>query len=139
METKRHDFFRPWATRRKRIYLACAVAALGSGGVFVLLVAVGIAPPKPTDVIMAIVTTPILFIALLAPFWDSPGEGRTFLEKCVEFSTVFLFLSGTTEVAWELPFVILDKAGKLNGLTSSDHALWVWWSYGAADAAIHHK
>ena len=107
--------------------------ALLAGGIPALLVGLSIAPPTPTDIVMSALITPILFIPLLAAFWDSPGENRTGLEKCAEFSTVFLVVSGVTEVAWELPWVILEKVGVMNGAGPSDHAIWTWWSFGAAD------
>ncbi len=133
-DRQHHDLFRPWAKRRRTIYRGCAAVALLGGGVPAILVNLSIAPPTPTDIVMSLIITPILFIPLLTALWDSPGENRTLLEKSAEFSTVFLIMSGITELTWELPFVILEKAGKMKGVGPSDHVLWVWWSFGAADS-----
>jgi hypothetical protein len=130
---QQHDLFRPWAPRRKAVYKVCSSVAFVGGAVPALLVALSIAPPTPTDVVASIIITPVLYLSVLASFWDAPGENRTWLEKTSEFSTVFLLMSGITELTWELPWVILEATGVMNGAGPDDHLLFTWWNYGSAD------
>ena len=81
-----HDFTKPWATQRVKVYLLCAAftatVAVGS----IIGVGVGLIPMVPVTGTVAcfLFMTPV-FIMFIASWIDAPGETRTTLEKANEF------------------------------------------------------
>lgn len=129
-----HDFARPWAKQRVRIYLWCTVASAVSALGAIIGVGVGILPMTPETGIIAcgIFTTPIM-IAFATPWFDAPGETRTLLEKANEFQMLWFVAAAVgSELWWELPWLVADCFGLMN-LTDQDKWGFAWWYYGVAD------
>jgi hypothetical protein len=122
--------FHPW---RLRIY---AAAALLTSTVFtVATVGVGtgwLAPTRTLDVIANILMAiPILGIPLVA-LKNAPGERREPLEKAAEFSIVFMTLSASSQLSYELIYVVGHPFGLWHS-TGKPGWGWLWWQYAQTD------
>jgi hypothetical protein len=130
MNRQQHDFARPIAVFRKRIYLACILLAVASalgpwGGVIL-----GIFTPETAAWIWGLVAYVALLTPLAVAWLDAPGENRSFLEKAYEFMLVWFPVSASSQVSWEFPWLIYDALGLMKGVGPQDHWAWQWWAYG---------
>jgi hypothetical protein len=130
---QQHDFNRPIAAHRKRVYGWSALGAAMLMFVCVLMVGFGVWPMEPTGYVMtALMCVPII-APLLAAWWDAPGENRTTLEKSYEFLMVWFPVTAIgSELVWEVPWLIGDLLGWMN-FTYDDPWGFYWSFYGLAD------
>lgn len=87
---------------------------------------------EPTGFIAGPALCVPLFVMMAAAWWDAPGENRTTLEKSNEFMLLWFPITASSELFWELVWLIGDAFGLMN-LTEQDRWGWMWWIYGAAD------
>ncbi|MEI2713195.1 MAG: hypothetical protein V9G04_07815 [Nocardioides sp.] len=132
MALQQHDFGRPWAAHRKRIYFWMGVLCF-----FVTIPPwIGVMlewwSPEPMGTIAAGAVCVPIMVPLFAAWWDAPGENRTTLEKAYEFMLVWFPISALSQGLWELTWLVGDALGYMN-LTEDQHWGWFWWFYGAAD------
>jgi hypothetical protein len=131
---QKHDFTRPAAPFRKRVYWwSSAYATVVAVG---LIVGVGVEwlPMDPEVGIWGctLFITPV-FLAFIVSWMDAPGENRTILEKANEFQMVwFVVAAAASELWWELVWLIGDLAGWMN-LDENDRWGWIFWYYGIND------
>ncbi|OJZ76139.1 hypothetical protein BRW65_01530 [Mycobacterium paraffinicum] len=129
----KHDFSRPIAQQRKRIYTACAAWATLLVLACILLVGAGVFPLEPTGFIMTALLIPAIFTPPIVAWRDAPGESRTQLEKAYEFILVWFPITAIgSEIAWELPWLVGDLFGWMN-FTGNDPWGFYWSFYGFAD------
>lgn len=130
-----HDFTRPVANRRKRIYFACTTVMTLAIVFFVVGVGTGFIPNSPTAAYIGSLffVTPF-YVALAAAWWgDAPGEKRTKLEKANEFQMIWCVIAAFgSEITWELPWLILDAFGKMH-LTEDDRWGYFFYFYNQVD------
>ncbi|MBB1023216.1 MULTISPECIES: Emopamil-binding protein [unclassified Dietzia] len=127
-----HDFGRPWGTRRKDIYIWTTVAAL----VICVVPFAGVVlhwwDAEPAGFIAAALICGPIIIPMVVAWWDDPGETRTMLERFNEFMIVWIPITASSQVLWEITWLIGDLLGHMN-LTAEDRWGWFWYFYGAAD------
>jgi hypothetical protein len=128
----RHDFARPWAPHRLKVYFWCAAFGLLFSVLPIILVGTGVWPMEPTGLIFGPALCVPLFVAMAAAWWDAPGENRTTLEKSNEFLMVWFPITAASEIFWELVWLVGDVLGYMD-LTEQDRWGWLWWIYGVAD------
>jgi hypothetical protein len=131
---QQHDFTKPWAKHRVRVYLwgsvFTAVVAVGA----ILGVGVGVIPMVPWtgNIACFLFMTPV-FIMFWVAWKDAPGENRTALEKGNEFSMLWFCIAGAaSELWWELAWLIGDLFGWMH-LDETQRWGWVFWYYGIND------
>jgi hypothetical protein len=124
---------RPWAPRRVRIYLGTAVFAGTVFAVMTIGVAIGlIAPTFTVDVVANLLFGVPLFLLPLVVLWDAPGENRSRLDKAVELTMFWLPYSASSQLSYELLFVIGYPLGWWTP-TADPGWKWFWWQFGLAD------
>ena len=124
MTVERHDFRRPWARHRKRVYLWSSVAAALIAGVPILLVGLGVLPMEPTGSIAAVAICGPIIAPMVVAWWDAPLENRTLLEKANEFMIVWFPITAASQVLWEFSWLASSPWGRLRR-----HSLrYLWWS-----------
>ncbi len=128
----RHGFMRRWEPRRLKVYFWCSVFGLLLSGVPVILVGTGVWPMEPTGLIFGPALTVPLYVAMAAAWWDAPGEQRTTLEKSNEFLLVWIPITASSQIFWELVWLVGDLFGYMD-LTEENRWGWMWWFFGAAD------
>ncbi|WP_181428429.1 Emopamil-binding protein [Mycolicibacterium moriokaense] len=131
---REHDFAKPWAKRRVRIYAWCfAVATIIAVGV-IIGVGVGLLPMAPgTGVVACFLFITPVFVAFVTSWIDVPGENRTTLEKANEFQMIwFVVAAAASELWWELAWLIGDVLGWMH-LTEKQPWGFIFWYYGVAD------
>lgn len=130
---KTQDLFRPFAPQRKRIYLAMFVLGCLITGIPFFGVGFGLMPPEPTYTLWgALIYIPLL-VPLFVAWWDAPGENRTWTERSAEFTMVWFPVTASSQITWEIPWLVGDLAGVMAGAGPEDRWVWLWWGYGAAD------
>jgi hypothetical protein len=124
---------RPIAPHRLRIYLA----VLSFTGIVFTAMTVGvgagwISPTFTVDVVANLLFgIPILLVPFVF-FWNAPGERRTSLEKAAELTLLYLPYTASSQLGFELPFLI----GHPLGLWTTDGNpgwKWLWWQYALTD------
>ncbi len=133
MEIKAHNFFRPWAPHRIRIYqlmliLGVLITFIPWGGVVA-----GIFDPRLSYWAWGILIYIPLLVPLFVAWWDAPGENRTQLERAFEFIVIWFPVTASSQITWEIPYLILDALGYMNGAGPENVGLWIWWGYGIVD------
>jgi hypothetical protein len=131
-----HDFTRPVAKRRARVYFACTLAMTVSAIFFIVGVGTGLLPNAPiTAYIGSMFFVTPFYVALATAWWgDTPGEKRTKLEKANEFQMVWCVIAAFgSELSWEAPWLILDALGKMH-LTEHDRWGYFFYFYNQVDA-----
>lgn len=73
-----------------------------------------------------------LYVAMAAAWWDAPREQRTTLEKSNEFLMVWIPITVSSQLFWELAWLVGDLLGYMD-LTEEDRWGWMWWLFGVAD------
>ncbi|MEW5808735.1 MAG: Emopamil-binding protein [Actinomycetota bacterium] len=130
-----HDFTRPMAQRRMRIYQLCTAVMTVSAIFFVVGVGTGVLPNSPaTAWIGSLFFVTPFYVALATAWWvEAPGENRTKLEKANEFQMIWCFIAAFgSEITWELPWLILDAFGKMD-LTAEDRWGYFFYFYNQVD------
>lgn len=135
---EQHDFTRPWALRRKQVYIWSSIAGLLVTVIPLLMVGLGYWPMEPTGFIVAAAICVPIIAPMVAAWWDAPGENRTTLEKANEFMIVWFPITAASQIFWELPWLAGDLRGWMN-LTDADRWGFVWYFYGAADTRYLHS
>jgi hypothetical protein len=69
---------------------------------------------------------------LATPFLPTADRAPTRRERVLQLVVVWTWASTIAQLGWELPFVVLSRW--LRGAGAGDHALFLWWTYGVADA-----
>jgi hypothetical protein len=127
------DLARPWAPLRARIYLA---SALFVGMVFTVMtvgVATGVIEPTFTvDVIANLLFGVPLIVLPFVVLWDVPGENRSRIDKAAELTLFWLPYSASSQLSYELVFVIGYRLGWWFPTTDPGWK-WFWWQFGLAD------
>jgi hypothetical protein len=129
-----HDFAKPWAKRRVKIYAWCfALASVIAVGV-IIGVGVGLLPMAPeTGVIACFLFITPVFVAFVTSWLDVPGENRTTLEKANEFQMIwFVVAAAASELWWEVAWLIGDVMGLMH-LNQQQRWGFIFWYYGVAD------
>ncbi|OJZ68995.1 Emopamil-binding protein [Mycobacterium paraffinicum] len=133
-DAEQHNFTRPWAKERKRVYLWCAVVMMIAFPGAVVAAGVGLIPMvRATGVIACTVFTIPMMIIFITAWRDAPGENRTVLERANEFQMIWFFAAAAgSEISWETPWLIGDVMGWMH-LTPQDTWGFAWWYYGDVD------
>lgn len=132
---EQHDFTRPVAKRRTRVYQLCTLVMTVSAIAFIVGVGTGILPNSPaTAWIGSLFFVTPFYVALATAWWgDAPGEKRTKLEKANEFQMIWCFIAAFgSEITWELPWLVLDAFGKMD-LTADDRWGYFFYFYNQVD------
>lgn len=123
--------FHPWRLRRY-----AAAGALTTVVFTATTVGVGTGVLEPTftlDVIAnLLLAVPILGIPVLA-LVNAPGEHREPLEKASELALVFIALSASSQLTYELLFVIGHPLGWWQAGGEPGWG-WLWWQYAQLDS-----
>lgn len=124
---------RPWAPHRARIYLGTALFA---GTVFSLMtvgVATGLIEPTYTADVVAnlLFGIPVLLLPVVI-LWDAAGENRSRLDKAAELTMFYLPYTASSQLSYELVFVIGYPLGLWTPTTDPGWK-WFWWQFGLAD------
>lgn len=133
MSIEAHNFLRPWAPHRIRLYklmliVGILVTFIPWGGVIL-----GIFEPLRAYWVWGILIYIPLLVPLFVPWWDAPGENRTQLEKAFEFLMVWFPVTASSQITWEIPYLTLDVLGYMNGAGPEDVGVWLWWGYAIVD------
>lgn len=136
-----HDFTKPYAKNRKRIY--AGVAAVMTAGYIVTAggTGLGIFPTTPiTGLVACIIFTNAIWVAFWACwFVNGPGEKRTTLEKADEFTMLWACVAAVgSELTWELPWLIADALGRAH-ITPNDRWVYIWYYYARVDERYLHS
>ncbi len=136
-----HDFTKPYAKNRKRIYTG--VAAVMAAGYIVTAggTGLGIFPTTPiTGLLACIIFTNAIWVAFWACwFVNGPGEKRTTLEKADEFTMLWACVAAVgSELTWELPWLVADALGRAH-ITPNDRWVYIWYYYARVDERYLHS
>ena len=124
---------RPWATHRRRTYLALTAIT----GVAFTLAVVGVGtrvlPPTFTvDVIANLAFGVPVILLPLAYFWTGRGEHRPRLERAAELTMIYLPYTAGSQLGYELIFLV-GHPFNLWTPTPDPGWKWLWWQWGLAD------
>ena len=124
---------RPWAPHRARMYVGTGLFA---GTMFALMtvgVATGLIEPTFTADVVAnlLFGIPVLLVPLVM-LWDAPGENRSRLDRAAELIMFYLPYTASSQISYELVFVIGYRLGCWTPTTDPGWK-WFWWQYGLAD------
>ena len=124
---------RPWAPHRARIYLGTGLFA----GVMFMLMTLGVAtgfvePTFTADVVANLLFGIPVLLLPVAILWDAPGEKRSRLDKAAELTMFYLPYTASSQLSYELVFVIGYPLGWWTPTTDPGWK-WFWWQFGLAD------
>jgi len=133
MNQQKHNFNRPWATHRKRLYLLDVIMILIVTIIPWAGVLMGKFDPGRSYYWWGLIVYFFYVSPVFIAWWDAPGENRTTLEKAYEFTCVWIPISAGSQVLWEIPWIVMELMGMMNGAGPQDVWLWFWWGFGVGD------
>jgi hypothetical protein len=118
--------------RARTLALIFAALAVLPPLVALALVSRGGADPYAAGDVVALCIFAGVVGVLATPFLPAADRAPTRRERVLQLVVVWTWASTIAQLGWELPFVVLSRW--LRGAGPGDHALFLWWTYGVADA-----